>query len=78
MIGTLKTWTIIPELHRIQAPTLILNGQYDEAQDVCVLPFFQRIPKAKWYTFPESSHMPHWEEREKYMQVVNDFLKAEA
>ncbi|KAI5114837.1 hypothetical protein M0805_001811, partial [Coniferiporia weirii] len=56
--GSLKEWTIIPELHRISVPTLILNGRYDEAQDACVEPFFWRIPRAKWYTFPESSHMP--------------------
>lgn len=74
VIGSLKEWTIIPELHRISAPTLILNGRYDEAQDKCVQPFFKLIPKAKWYTFAESSHMPQWEERERYVNIVGDFL----
>jgi len=74
--GTLKTWSIIPELHRIQVPTLVLNGRYDGAQEIAVRPFVQHIPDVKWFTFEESSHMPHWEEREQYMQVVSDFLKA--
>ncbi|KAH8112855.1 proline iminopeptidase protein [Phellopilus nigrolimitatus] len=72
--GSLKTWTIIPELHRVQAPTLLLNSRYDEAQDKCVQPYFQHIPRVKWYTFAEGSHMPHWEERDLYMKVVGDFL----
>lgn len=78
VIGTLKEWNIIPELHRISVPTLLLNGRYDEAQDKCVLPFFQKIDKVKWYRFAEGSHMPHWEERDHYMQVVGDFLRESA
>ena len=72
--GNLKTWTIIPELHRIQVPSLVLNGIYDEAQDICVEPFFNLIPRVKWYCFAEGSHMPQWEERERYMKVVGGFL----
>jgi pimeloyl-ACP methyl ester carboxylesterase len=53
---------------------LLINGSYDEAQDVCVAPYFEKIPRVKWITFSESSHMPHYEERDKYMKVVGDFL----
>ncbi|THH05949.1 hypothetical protein EW145_g4430 [Phellinidium pouzarii] len=74
VIGSLKEWSIISELHRITVPTLILNGRYDEAQDKCVLPYFQRISKVKWYMFAESSHIPLWEERDTYMTVVGNFL----
>ena len=77
VIGSLKTWDIIPSLHRISVPTLVLNGRYDEAQDSCVMPFFQLIPRVKWYTFAEGSHMPHWEERERYMEVVDGFLSVD-
>ena len=34
------------------------------------------VSKVKWVTFSKSSHMPHWEERERYMQIVGDFLQA--
>ncbi|KAG6852610.1 hypothetical protein C0991_010481 [Blastosporella zonata] len=73
--GTLKTWSIIDILHTIKPPTLLINSVYDEAQDVCVLPFFNRIPRVKWVQFANSSHVPLFEERERYMQVVGDFLK---
>lgn len=55
-------------------PALLINGLHDEARDSVVAPWFQRIPKARWITFPYSSHMPHFEERERYMQVVGEFL----
>jgi L-proline amide hydrolase len=28
----------------------------------------------RWERFPESSHMPHVEEEERYLQVVGAFL----
>lgn len=74
--GLLKDWSIVKEASNIKVPTLLLNGVHDEAADSTVIPFFKAIPKVKWYTFSESSHTPHWEEREKYMRVVSDFLKA--
>ena len=55
--GTLKTWSIVEELHRITVPTLVVNGRYDEAQDECVEPYFWNIPKVKWFRFAESSHV---------------------
>lgn len=74
VIGTLKHWSIIDDLHKIKQSCLIINAIYDEAQDVCVAPFFNLIPKAKWITFADSAHMPQWDERDKYVQVVGDFL----
>ncbi|KAH9945098.1 proline-specific peptidase [Epithele typhae] len=76
--GSLKTWSIIPELPKINVPTLVLNGRYDEAQDSVVQPFFQHISsKVWWFTFANSSHMPHYEERELFMQRVGDFLSMD-
>ncbi|KAI0318464.1 proline-specific peptidase [Amylostereum chailletii] len=74
--GTLKTWTVLDKIHTIACPTLVINGADDEAQDECVGPFFEKINTAKWVQFAKSSHMPFFEERERYFQVVADFLKA--
>jgi pimeloyl-ACP methyl ester carboxylesterase len=52
-------------LHEITAPTFVINGRLDMAQDESQLPFFQHIPKVKWVTFENSSHTPMWEERER-------------
>lgn len=72
--GTMKTWTVIDDLHKITVPTLLINGRYDDAQDVAVVPFFERIPKVKWVQFAESSHMPFFEEKGRYLEIVGDFL----
>ena len=72
--GPLKDWTVTADAHKITVPTLVTNGKYDEAQDSVVAPFVQEIPNVKWVKFSESSHMSHFEEREKYMAEVGKFL----
>ncbi|KAJ7627661.1 proline-specific peptidase [Mycena polygramma] len=74
--GTIKSWTVIDDLHKITVPTLLINGRFDEAQDISVVPFFEKMPKVKWVQFAESSHMPFFEEKERYLQIVGDFLSA--
>jgi len=32
------------------------------------------VPRVRWVQFAESSHMPFWEERERFMEVVAGFL----
>jgi len=74
IIGTIKDWSIIDKCHTIKNPTLLLNGAYDEVQDSSVAPFFKLIPNVKWVQFANSSHVPLFEERERYMKVIADFL----
>jgi len=74
VIGTLKTWSVIDQLHNINVSTLVLNGYYDESQDETVWPFFVNIPKCKWVQFANSSHTPQWEEAARYLDIVGNFL----
>jgi proline-specific peptidase len=74
--GNLKDWSVKGKLGKIDVPTMLLNGRFDEATDDVVLPFWEEIGKVRWFTFAESSHMPHWEERDKLMKVVAGFLGA--
>ncbi|KAL1944210.1 hypothetical protein VTO73DRAFT_3395 [Trametes versicolor] len=73
--GPLKDWSIVDDAHKINVPTLLLNGKYDRVTDNTVLPLFKAIPNVKWYTFAESSHTPVLEERERYIKLVAAFLK---
>lgn len=72
--GSLKTWTVIDQLHHITAPTLLLSGRYDEATPSVVRPFYDGIKNASWHIFGHSSHMPHVEETDACMAVVGAFL----
>jgi L-proline amide hydrolase len=72
--GTLRDWSIIERAHRVVVPTLLLSGRHDEATPRTVQPFFDAIRGARWEIFESSSHMPFLEERERYLEVVNEFL----
>ena len=74
VIGTLKTWDITNRLHEIKVPTLLLSGRYDEATPIIVEPIQRSIPGSEWIIFENSSHMPHVEETELYLQVLDRFL----
>ena len=74
-IGTLRTWSVVDEVHRIAAPTLLASGRFDEATPGTVQPFFDNIPDVRWEIFEESSHMPFVEEPERYLSVVEAFLE---
>jgi L-proline amide hydrolase len=74
VIGTMRTWSVIDRLPAIAVPTLVINGAHDEATDDTVRPYVDHIPDARWIRFPDSSHLPHVEEREAYMTAVADFL----
>lgn len=76
MAGTLKTWEGWKEAHKIKADVLLLNGRYDEVTDVSMDPWFKHIPRVRWVTFESSSHMAHWEDRERFMDVVGGFLST--
>jgi L-proline amide hydrolase len=74
VIGTLKTWDITDRLHEINVPTLLLSGRYDEATPSIVETIHRSIPGSEWIIFENSSHMPHVEETDLYLQVLNRFL----
>jgi L-proline amide hydrolase len=76
VIGTLRDWTVVDRLDRITVPTLLVSGAYDEATPATVQPFADRIPDVRWETFPESSHMPHVEEEDRFLSVVGEFLQS--
>jgi L-proline amide hydrolase len=75
-IGSLKSWDIHDQLHKISVPTLLVSGAYDEATPAMVSEIHRRIPNNTWELFPESSHMPHVEEPARFKRIVTSFLDA--
>jgi L-proline amide hydrolase len=74
VIGSLKEWDITDRLHEITTPTLLVSGRHDEATPLIVGQIHERIPGAQWVVFEGSSHMPHVEEPEAFLEVVEGFL----
>ena len=74
VIGSIKDWQSKDRLGEISVPTLLTSGRYDEATPALQEPLRDGIPDCEWVLFEESSHTPFVEERERYMQVVGEWL----
>jgi len=74
-IGSLKDWNIVDRLKEIRERVLLLSGRFDEATPAIVETIHRGIPGAEWVLFENSSHMPHVEEPEQFINVLNQFLR---
>lgn len=75
--GTLSGYEFTDRLHEIETPCLVTNGQRDLSSPYISKTMADRLPNAKWELFASSRHMPFVEEKEKYMQVLKDWLKSQ-
>jgi proline-specific peptidase len=67
--GTLKNWDIIAQLPKINVPTLVTSGRFDEATPLIARTVHEGIRGSEWIMFENSSHMAHVEEAEPYMRA---------
>lgn len=73
-VGSLKDWSAKERLGEIEVPVLLVSGRYDEMTPALQETLKAGIPDCEWILFEDSSHLPHLEERERYMHVVGDWL----
>ncbi len=76
IIGNLANYDSTSCLGEIAIPTLLTCGRYDEASPDATAWYQSLIPQAEIAIFENSSHMPHLEEMELYLQVVQEFLNG--
>jgi proline-specific peptidase len=76
VIGRLRTWDRTPDLGRIDVPTLVTCGRYDEITPTCSETIADGIPDARVVVFEESAHVAHLEEAEAYAGTVEEFLES--
>jgi L-proline amide hydrolase len=77
--GALRGWDVRPRLHEIDVPTLVIRGRYDLSTEPITATLVDGIPGARVVVFEHSSHTPVLEETERYLEVVDGFLReAEA
>ncbi|KAK4170040.1 L-amino acid amidase [Cladorrhinum sp. PSN259] len=72
--GSLKEWEGWQDAQKIEVETLVISGRYDEVTEISMEPWSKHIPKVKWVIMENSSHLAHFEERERFMRVVGEFL----
>jgi L-proline amide hydrolase len=74
VVGSIKDWRSTDRLASIDVPSLLVSGRHDEATPALQEVLRDGIRDAEWELFEDSSHMPHVEERERYMRVVAAWL----
>lgn len=64
-------------LPKFDFPVLVITGRYDlNVAPLTAWRMYKAIPGAKLVIFAKSGHLPSYEEPEKYVQVVDTFLRA--
>jgi proline iminopeptidase len=72
--GNMRDWDVTSRLNEIQVPTLILVGRHDELPVELSEEMHRRISNSQVVVLEKSSHFGMFEEREKYLQAVYEFL----
>jgi L-proline amide hydrolase len=75
VIGTIAGFDITDRLADIDVPVLLVSGEHDEVRPHVVAKMHERLRDSEWVLFEDSSHMPHLEEHERSLEVVEAFLK---
>ncbi|HUI23215.1 MAG TPA: proline iminopeptidase-family hydrolase [Nitrososphaerales archaeon] len=74
IIGNTRYWDVTDKLKAISVPTLVLGGRFDEVSPLVAREIHKHVSGSELTIFPQSSHLPFWEERESFMIRVLKFL----
>jgi proline-specific peptidase len=77
--GQLADWDLTARLDEIARPTLVVSGRYDLVSPAAAATLYRGIAGSEWVVFEQSAHVPHLEEPQRYLEVLDGFLaRAEA
>ncbi len=69
---------LTPALGRFNFPTLVLNGRFDmNVTPLVAWNIAKAIPNAQLVYFEKSGHLPAYEEPDRYLSVVDTFLRTD-
>lgn len=74
VIGTLKGWDVTGRLGEIDAPCLVISGEFDEATPAVVAPLVAGLRDVRSVMVDGTSHMTHVEAPERFRPLVAAFL----
>ena len=75
--GSLREWDVTTRLGEIDEPTLIVSGRHDESTPLVSRTIHQGIKGSEWEVLENSSHVPHVEEPERFLEVVGGWLERQ-
>lgn len=66
---------LTPNLSKFNFPTLVITGRFDmNVAPLTAWKMYKAIPGANIVIFTKSGHLPFYEEPDKFVPIVNDFL----
>lgn len=75
VIGTLRDWSVINRVDAIEAPCLVLAGEFDEATPATWQPFVEHIPDVRSVVMADCSHCAHLEQTDEFLHLVGGFMR---
>jgi proline iminopeptidase len=70
-----KTLDLTPEVPKFKFPTMVITGRFDmNVTPITAWNIYKAIPGARFVVFEKSGHLPAYEEPDKYVRVVEEFL----
>jgi proline iminopeptidase len=73
----LHRFDLNPELPKLRCPTLVLTGRFDmNVAPSVAWKIHKAIPDSRFAVFEKSGHLPYFEEPEKFVRTVEDFVGA--
>jgi len=73
--GNLRGEDLSDRLGELRVPTLLTCGRHDEATPEANAYYQCLLPGSELAVFEHSSHMPHLEEEDRYLEVLRSFLR---
>jgi len=72
--GQLAHWDVVARLGEIECPTLVVSGRHDLVPPAIAAVLYQGVPGSEWVVFEHSANVPHLEEPQRYLEVLDGFL----
>ena len=73
----LQKYDMWPALPSFRMPVLVITGRFDfNVAPSTAWKIHKAIPGSRWEVFEHSGHLPYFEEPERFVSVVEDFLGA--
>jgi len=72
--GTLKNWSVEDKLNKIDVPTLIISGAFDESTPRMNELMNKEIKGSKWVLLKKSHHIGYCEETDEVINALKSFI----
>lgn len=79
VVEDLQRFDLGPEIAEFRFPVLTACGRFDvDSPPLTAYGIHKAIPGSEFVVFEKSGHMPFFEEPEKFVQILNEFLSSPA